>query len=134
MNQILNIQLNSGDQILLKLEYSTTISRELLLERIPLLLGHSKEINTIRVPNGVSKSYVQLARFLLQQENDEIEVTFSEIEKDRNQPLPPSARVHRAWWGNTENPSHVHATSWMLTGWKVESIDLENEVVKFIRN
>ncbi len=134
MNQILNIQLISGDQILLRLEYPTTISRELLLERIPLLFGEVKGVNTMKVPTGVSKSYMQLARFLLQQENNEIKITFSQLEKEWNQPLPRSARVHRAWWGNTENPTHVHASSWMLTGWKVETIDLENEVVEFIRN
>jgi dephospho-CoA kinase len=131
MNQTLIIQLVSGDQTLLKIEYPTELSREMLLERIPLLLETARTERTTEVSSEVSPKYEQLARFLARQQKDDLRMTFSQIEKEVNRSLPDSARTQRAWWANTL--THSQATAWMLTGWKVSSIDLENESVKFER-
>lgn len=43
--------------------------------------------------------------------------------------MPPSARNHRAWWGN-----HYHnaqAKSWLDAGWLVDDVDLTREKVSF---
>jgi hypothetical protein len=46
--------------------------------------------------------------------------------------LPPSAREHPSWWGNTVNDSHVHAHAWVSVGWLAEA-DLQNERVRFVK-
>lgn len=47
--------------------------------------------------------------------------------------LPPSARNHRSWWGNTHHEMHVHANSWVSVGWVVTELDLQAERVTFAR-
>jgi len=46
--------------------------------------------------------------------------------------LPPSAREHPSWWGNTVNDSHVHASAWVSEGWLAHA-DLQNETVRFVK-
>src|SRR5579875_1376420 len=47
-------------------------------------------------------------------------------------PLPASARMHRAWWGN--NDSNVEARAWLSAGWRVESLNQDAETVVFARS
>ena len=47
--------------------------------------------------------------------------------------LPPSARNHRSWWGNTHHEMHVHAKAWVSVGWVVADLDLHAERVTFAR-
>ena len=131
MNQTLIIQLIEDGQTLLKLEYSTELPRETILERIPLLLETPRVQMTKDVSGEVSPKYERLAQLLVRQQREELEVTFAQLEKELGRTLPDSARTQRAWWANTL--THSQATAWMLTGWKVSSVDLENEVVKFGR-
>jgi len=58
-----------------------------------------------------------------------IELSFDDIEEIIGDELPPSAREHRAWWGN-----HYHnaqAKSWLDAGWLVDNVDLAQEKVTF---
>ena len=133
MKKNLIIQLISEGQTLLKLEYLTELPQELLLERIQnLLLEKPRDTQVLEVSGDVSPKYERLANWLLQQKNDYVRVTFSEIEKELKRALPDSARTQRAWWANTL--THSQATAWMILGWKVSSVDLDGEIVKFERS
>jgi hypothetical protein len=81
---------------------------------------------------SVSK-YDLLATFLGRQSRDqtEVQIGFRDIEKLGGTALPSSARTDRTWWANTG--SYTHARRWLKAGWRVASVDLEREVVRFER-
>ncbi len=62
---------------------------------------------------------------------NEYEMSFEEISTVMGADLPKSARDHRAWWANTE--SHSQALAWISAGWKVDGVDLDNELIHFTR-
>jgi hypothetical protein len=133
VKKTLIIQLVSENQTLLKLEYLTELPQELLLERIQnLLLEKPREEQVLEVSGEISPKYERLAQWLLQQKNDNVRITFAQIEKELKRSLPDSARTQRAWWANTL--THSQATAWMALGWRVSSIDLDDEIVKFERS
>lgn len=59
------------------------------------------------------------------------EFTFDEINDLLDDPLPPSAYDHRAWWRS--HGGHSHAQGWESRGWTVDTLDLEAEEVVFLR-
>ena len=64
---------------------------------------------------------------------EEVVLSFDIIEKVLNDTLPPSAHEHRAWWGNQQQGTHVEAIAWMDAGWMVDTVDLKEKWVKFVR-
>ncbi len=60
-------------------------------------------------------------------------MTFAQIEKILNTKLPPSAHEYRPWWANEYRSTHTHARFWLNAGWKVDSLDLSGEWVRFKR-
>jgi hypothetical protein len=59
-------------------------------------------------------------------------MTFAEIEKLIEAPLPRSAHIHEAWWSaNVAHRSQDHA--WVDAGWRVEHADRERKFVTFVR-
>jgi mRNA-degrading endonuclease RelE of RelBE toxin-antitoxin system len=79
-----------------------------------------------------TKKYIPLARRLLEEEADLLELSFREIEELLGVPLPPAARKYRAWWAN-DTGRHVQASAWLGVGWKVSSVQLLMERVRFER-
>jgi hypothetical protein len=76
--------------------------------------------------------YGNLGRNLSGRKEDEITLTFSEIEDILSYRLPPSARKFRPWWANDKN--HVQANSgWLSSGWRSSEVNLVSETVKFKR-
>jgi hypothetical protein len=61
----------------------------------------------------------------------EAELSFGQIEELIGRRLPPSARLHQAWWASSE--SHSQARAWIGAGWTVSSFDLAREQVVFVR-
>lgn len=53
--------------------------------------------------------------------------TFDELDDLIPGGLPPSARQHRPWWGNSVS-SDGQAASWLGEGWKVEAVTLPERV------
>lgn len=53
--------------------------------------------------------------------------TFDELDELIPGGLPPSARNHRPWWGNSVT-ADGQAKSWLGEGWKVESVSLGDRV------
>jgi DNA-binding transcriptional regulator YiaG len=74
--------------------------------------------------------YHLLYAHLRQSGNDEIMLTFGEIEKLLGIRLPASARTQRAWWSNRSEGA-VQAQAWMAAGYHIEAIDMQAERVTF---
>jgi hypothetical protein len=79
------------------------------------------------------ENYEHLQNWLKEQEKNrksDIRVTFNDIERVSNEPLPPSAREHRSWWEN-DYITNKHSLSWLKAGWRVVDVDLTAGEVTF---
>jgi len=74
--------------------------------------------------------YQPLLEFLQQSNQEEIILTFAEIEELMNDTLPDSAHKKRAWWSNRSKGA-LQASAWMEAGYRVEDVDLEQQRVTF---
>lgn len=74
---------------------------------------------------SIMGKYYSLEKYLNNQCNSTVVLTFIEIEKIIEEPLPPSAYKYRAWWGNG---NHVQADSWLNAGYKVDDVKMGEEV------
>jgi len=74
--------------------------------------------------------YQPLLEFLQESNQDEVILTFAEIEKLMNDTLPDSARKKRAWWSNRSKGA-LQASAWMEAGYRVEEVDFEQQRVTF---
>jgi len=70
--------------------------------------------------------YEKLSAYLKRINGDSIKLTFNEIERIINRPLPQSAYRYKAWWANG---GHSHSNYWLNAGWKVERVALGNYIV-----
>jgi hypothetical protein len=78
--------------------------------------------------------YSPLYEYLVKQDGNECQLTFSKIEEILNFALPNSARIHRPWWANQgERGGHSHALSWEMAGWKTTNVNMEKESIAFVR-
>jgi len=82
--------------------------------------------------NSTSK-YFALGEYLLNHSGDNIQLSFSDLEEILGFPLPKSALMYRTWWTNDRTHSHAN-NGWLLVGWRVSNINLENESVHFNRS
>lgn len=64
---------------------------------------------------------------------EEVTLTFERIEQILKEQLPPSAYEERDWWRNQMQGIQVETISWMDAGWLVETVDLEEKWVCFVR-
>ena len=75
--------------------------------------------------------YDPLFKLLCGRPDDQIDLTFEEIESAVG-PLPASARNYSAWWTNeADGGRHVQAQAWLNAGREVDSIDVNHEHVCF---
>lgn len=58
-----------------------------------------------------------------------VTVSFGDLEAALGRPLPPSARRHRPWWGNTDRSPQGRA--WLESGWRATRVDMEGGHVTF---
>ncbi len=79
--------------------------------------------------------YDPLKEYLLNlpETQNEITLTFDQVERIIDEILPDSAYDNRAWWANEKNGVHVSAHAWMDAGWKVDSVDQRKHWVRFVR-
>lgn len=77
--------------------------------------------------------YDALTQFLRGQadERSELTLSFASLETILGHPLPPTARVDRPWWANTQASNH--ARRWLNAGWRVARVDLAASQVVFDR-
>ena len=76
------------------------------------------------------RKYDPLRDYLSRSNEQEITLSFSEVEDILLDTLPSSARNHRAWWGNG---GHTQAYAWMEAGYRVSEVDYALELVAFER-
>lgn len=83
----------------------------------------------------MSGKYAPLENFLRDIPEHQIEttLTFKQIEIIINDALPPSAYQYQAWWANEKDGQHTHAHAWMNANWRVDTINLHEKWVRFIR-
>lgn len=74
--------------------------------------------------------YYALYRYLREQQQGEIRLTFDEIEQLLRAPLPASGRAQRAWWSNRRGGA-TQADAWMKAGYHVTELDLAAGSVTF---
>jgi hypothetical protein len=79
-----------------------------------------------------ASKYFPLQQFLAQQRASELPVTFTDVERVLGFGLPPSARVHAAWWSNNRG-TNVAVKAWRDVGWRTARVDVANERVTFVR-
>ena len=64
---------------------------------------------------------------------EEVTLTLERIEQILNDSLPVSAYEDDAWWGNQKQGLQVESIAWMDAGWLVDTIDLKERWVRFLR-
>ena len=64
---------------------------------------------------------------------EQITLSFQSIEQELNDTLPQSAREDRDWWGNQKQGTTVETIAWMDAGWLVDTVDLREKWVRFVR-
>ncbi len=74
--------------------------------------------------------YQPLQDYLRGSSQNEIILTFKEIEDIINYTLPKSAWTKKAWWSNRTKGAW-QSLAWMEIGYRVENLDLEKETVTF---
>ena len=79
--------------------------------------------------------YTRLEYYLrdLPVDQNEVILTFEQIERIINDKLPKSAYQYQAWWANEKNPRQPEKQAIMNAGWKVESLNLHAKWVKLVR-
>lgn len=79
--------------------------------------------------------YDPLEKYLrsLPRAQEEVTLSFENIEQVLNDALPLSAYQDRAWWGNQAQGTQVEVIAWMDAGWMVDTVDLVEKRVKFVR-
>jgi len=83
----------------------------------------------------MADKYTPLEQYLrdLPIRQEEVTLTFEHIERILNDTLPPSAQEHHTWWGNQKQGTKVEAIAWMDAGWMVDTVDLKEKWVRFVR-
>lgn len=74
--------------------------------------------------------YYPLQEYLRERGQDEVTLTFAQIEKLLGNPLPEGARIEAGWWGNRKQGS-PQAAAWLGAGYKVKAISLAHKRVTF---
>ncbi len=79
--------------------------------------------------------YTPLEQYLtaLPASQEDVTLSFEQVERILNDKLPPSAQEHQAWWENESEGSHIQAHSWMDVGWKVDAVNLTEKWVRFVQ-
>lgn len=74
--------------------------------------------------------YETLQTWLADHDGTAFSIAFVALEGVLDAELPATARHDRQWWSNdvTKAP---HATAWSAAGWKVASVDIAAQKVRF---
>ena len=83
----------------------------------------------------MDKKYQSLSKYLMQKASigKTVCLSFSEVEKLLEMPLPASAHQHRAWWSNqNDTKTRPQADAWTEAGYKVDCVNLNNKTVSFV--
>jgi hypothetical protein len=79
--------------------------------------------------------YTPLQNYLsgLPAHQNDVTLTFEQIEGILKSPLPYSAYESLTWWTHEKEGNHVDARAWFTAGWQIDTVDMEKKWVRFIR-
>ncbi len=79
--------------------------------------------------------YAPLENYLrgISENQSEVSLGFEQIEGILNDQLPESAYESRAWWDHAKEGNHMNTRAWANAGWKIASLDVNKQQVKFVR-
>lgn len=75
--------------------------------------------------------FENLTKYLKDKNEDNIKLSFSDLEKIIGFPLPGSAYKHRAYFANVLN--HSISKAWMEAGYRSTNINIYNKTIEFIK-
>ena len=75
--------------------------------------------------------YYPLFEHLRSSSQEEVLLSFTEIEALLDSTLPASARNRKNWWSNRDSASALQGGAWVSAGYHVESVDLQRQTVQF---
>ncbi len=64
---------------------------------------------------------------------EKVTLSFETIEQVLNDSLPPIALDESDWWSNQKQGTQVETIAWMNAGWLVDTVDLREKWVRFVR-
>jgi len=116
-------------------EYSIQSQEENEDAASPNLEVRSADVPIEEEINPRESRYAKLALYLqgINPNTQNVSLTFSNIETIIEAELPESARKHRTWWAN-DSVSHIQSQQWLDAGWRVASVNMTSEKVKFSKN
>ncbi|BAZ31856.1 hypothetical protein NIES4074_43290 [Cylindrospermum sp. NIES-4074] len=76
--------------------------------------------------------YQLLLDFLRGSQQNDVILSFAEIETLIHDSLPDSAKTKSAWWSNRKKGA-LQASAWMGAGYRVENVDFEQQQVRFVK-
>ncbi len=76
--------------------------------------------------------YAPFGDFLDRQKNDQVQLSFDQVEKVLGFRLPQSAYSQRAWWSNNSD-NNVMTKVWRRAHFLTKSVDMEKRVIVFAR-
>jgi hypothetical protein len=79
--------------------------------------------------------YSLLEKYLqdLPESQSEVTLGFEQIEGILNSKLPAYAYEDQRWWEQATEGNHRSDRSWSNAGWRIESLDVTAQRVKFVR-
>jgi hypothetical protein len=78
--------------------------------------------------------YSPFSEHLQELAEDEVRLSFADIERIIGTTLPRSAQVHHAWWANSRtDDSHIWSHLWLRAGWERGEYSLPERWVTFRR-
>jgi hypothetical protein len=86
-----------------------------------------------QVSRGRRSRYDGLRQHLAGRTEDVVRLSFPQIEGLIEGRLPASARQYRPWWANERGGTHVHARAWLDAGRRTANVDLNSEMVDFVK-
>ena len=83
----------------------------------------------------MSGKYIRLEQYLrdLPVSQQEVSLTFKQIERILNDHLPDSAYESELWWTKAKEANHVTLRAWAKAGWKVRAVSMDRKQVDLIR-
>ena len=82
---------------------------------------------------NMSKKYAALGDYLDTQTDNEVSLSFEQIEEILQGRLPESASVYDAWWSNSPLAGR-HNYVWLTRGWETSGLDRKAGTVRFARS
>ena len=79
--------------------------------------------------------YTPFEKYLrnLPENQNEVTLSFEQIEGILNSQLPSSAYEDQRWWEHEKEGNHVNGRSWTNAGWKIGTLDVNKQKVTLIR-